>query len=94
MNRILIVSALAAVCTAAVALPAEASPPGQGCPGGASGFVLWDVTAEPYQVDNRVDESGNGDGLACAKPIYTVTDENGDPFQIYNFLDNQFPTAG
>jgi hypothetical protein len=76
----------------AICLPgsAQASPPGTSCPGGLSGFVLWDVSTEPYGVDNLVDEVGNNDGWACAKPIYVVTDEDGNPFQIYNFLDNMF----
>ena len=76
----------ACLTSPAAAIPADHT----GCPGGNSGFVLWDVAAEPYGVDNFVDERGNNDGLACARPTYTVTDENGDPFQIYNFLDNQF----
>ena len=76
----------------AICLPgsAQASPPGTSCPGGSSGFVLWDVSTEPYGVDNLVDEGGNNDGWACAKPIYVVTDDDGSPFQIYNFLDNKF----
>ena len=81
-----------AVAAFLICLPgsAHASPSGTACPGGSSGFVLWDVSAEPYGVDNLVDERGNNDGWACAKPIYTVLDENGGTFQIYNFLDNQF----
>lgn len=75
-----------------VGLPvaAHASPQGAGCPGGNSGFSLWDTSAEPYQVDNRVDAAGNQDDLVCAKPIYVTTDGSGQPFQIYNFLDNSF----
>ncbi len=69
---------------------AEASPSGAACPGGNTGFVLWDVTTEPYGVDNLVDQRGNQDGWACAMPIKVVTDEEGNPFQIYNFLDNKF----
>lgn len=90
-----IASALAAVtffiCLAA---PAQAFPPGNACPDGKSGFVLWDVNAEPYAVDNKVDEDGNNDGWACAQPTYVVTDEDGNPFQIYNFLDNKFQPHG
>ena len=76
-----------------VCLPgsALASPSWTACPGGgSSGFVLWDVSTEPYGVDNLVDERGNNDGWACAKPLYVVTDDDGSPFQIYNFLDNTF----
>ena len=71
--------------------PAQASASDTSCPGGNSQFVLWDVSTEPYGVDNLVDSRGNNDGWACAKPIYVVTDEDGNPFQIYNFLDNKFP---
>ena len=53
-------------------------------------FVLWEVSTEPYGADNVVDERGNNDGWACAKPIYVVTHDDGSPFQIYNFLDNRF----
>ena len=81
--------ATAALCCSAS--PSYASPDrAAGCPPGNGGFVLWDVSAEPYGVDNAVDEKGNNDGWVCARPIYTVTDENGDPFQIYNFIDNRF----
>ena len=45
---------------------------------------------KPYGADNLVDEAGNNDGWVCAKPIYVVTDDDGSPFQIYNFLDNKF----
>lgn len=62
---------------------------GDGCPPGHSGYLLWDVSAEPYHVDNMVDEHGNADGWVCAKPGKAVTDENGDPFQLYNFIDNR-----
>jgi hypothetical protein len=81
-----------AVAAFLVCLPgsAQASPSGMSCPVAASGFVVWDVDAEPYGVDNLVDESGNNDGWACAKPIYVVIDDDGSPFQIYNFLDNKF----
>ena len=83
----------AAAVTLFICLPgsAQASPSGTACPGGDSRFVLWEVSTEPYGVDNFVDERGNNDGWACAKPIYLVTDEDGNPFQIYNFLDNKFP---
>jgi hypothetical protein len=70
--------------------PAQASQSaGSGCPPGNSGFVLWDVSTEPYQVDNAVDEQGNGDGRVCALPGKVVTDEDGNPFQLYNFIDNR-----
>ncbi len=93
MSKIVIgvVAAAVLVCLPA---PAQASRSGTSCPGGNSGFVMWDVSTEPYGVDNLVDERGNNDGWACAKPIYSVTDEAGNPFQIYNFLDNQFPAKG
>jgi hypothetical protein len=93
MSRVAIVSAAVAFSTC-LATPVHASPSGDACPGGRSQFVLWDVSTEPYGVDNLVDERGNNDGLACAKPIYSVVDEEGNPFQIYNFLDNSFPSRG
>ncbi|GAA2132196.1 hypothetical protein [Nocardioides bigeumensis] len=94
MSRFAIGAAAVAAVLASLPAAAQATPSGTSCPGGASDFVLWDVTAEPYGVDNLVDESGNADGWACAKPIYVVTDDEGNPFQIYNFLDNKFQPQG
>ncbi len=54
--------------------------------------MLWDVSAEPYKVDNAVDEQGNNDGWACAQPKKVVIDEDGNPFQFYNFIDNRVAT--
>jgi hypothetical protein len=88
----IITAAAAGFVLVSLSSPAQATSSGTACPGGDSGFVLWDVTTEPYGVDNLVDEKGNNDGKACAKPIYVTTDEDGNPFQIYNFLDNKFPT--
>jgi len=62
---------------------------GTSCPPGHSGYVLWDVSTEPYGVDNAVDEHGNSDGWVCAQPKKVVIDEDGNPFQIYNFIDNR-----
>jgi hypothetical protein len=90
MKKILAVSAVITCSLAVLASPAQANSSGTRCPVAPSGFALWDVSAEPYAVDNLVDELGNNDGWACARPIYTVIDENGEPFQIYNFLDNKF----
>ena len=67
--------------------PAQAT--GDGCPPGNSGYVLWDVSTEPYGADNAVDEQGNNDGWACALPRKVVIDEDGNPFQTYNFIDNR-----
>jgi hypothetical protein len=87
----LVISLAAAAILVWIPAQSQASRSGTDCPGGSSDFVLWDVSTEPYGVDNFVDERGNNDGWACAKPIYVVTDEEGNPFQIYNFLDNKFP---
>ena len=97
MNRVITSLAACLATTAGLGLlaaPADASPDGDGCPIEKSGFVLWDVDAEPYGADNFVDANGNGDGWVCARPIYVVTDENGEPFRIYNFLDNKFASRG
>jgi hypothetical protein len=89
-----ITGAAAALTLVCLAAPAQASPnpPGHGCPAGGGGFVLWDVSTEPYAVDNLVDEQGNNDGWACASPRKVVLDDNGEPFQIYNFIDNRVVT--
>ena len=75
-----------------LATPAQASPTAdRACPPGNSGYILWDVSTEPYGADNIVDEQGNGDDFACARPGKVVTDEDGNPFQLYNFIDNRVP---
>jgi hypothetical protein len=84
-----LITCLAAVPIALAVTPTTASAAGSSCPPGHSGFVLWDVTTEPYAVDNLVDERGNADGWACALPKKVVLDENGNPFQLYNFIDNR-----
>ena len=97
MNHVITALTAGLAATAGLGLlaaPAVASPDGDGCPIGTSGFILWDVNSEPYGADNFVDAKGNGDGWVCARPIHVVTDENGEPFQIYNFLDNKFPSRG
>lgn len=68
--------------------PAAAAPSATHCPPPASGYVIWDVSAEPYAVDNFVDELGNGNGVVCARPLYAVDDGSGGLFQIYNFIDD------
>jgi hypothetical protein len=88
-------AAVAAVLLS-LAAPAQVSAAADSlCPPGNSGYILWDVSTEPYRADNIVDEQGNDDGFACARPGKVVTDEDGNPFQFYNFIDNRVPlTAG
>ena len=62
---------------------------GQFLPQGQQRLLLWDVTTEPYGTDNLVDAHGNADGWVCALPLKVVLDENGNPFQLYNFIDNR-----
>jgi len=94
MNRAitgLALSLAAAASLTSLTSPTYASPgTGDGCPPGNGDFVLWDIRTEPYGVDNFVDAAFNNDGWVCARPTHVVTDENGDPFQIYNFIDNIF----
>ena len=70
------------------AAPYVAATPGGHCPEGNSGFRLWPTSTEPYRVDNLVDDRGNQNGMVCAKPGDVVIDENGQPFQLYNFIDD------
>src|SRR4051794_11663529 len=87
MKGITALAALGGTCTVLAATPGHAA--GSSCPPGNSGYVLWDVAAQPYGADNQVDEHGNADGWVCAGPKKVVLDENGNPFQIYNFIDNR-----
>ena len=83
-----IVMGLAAVASIfCLAAPAQATSP-NACPPANGRNILWDVNTEPYQADNFVDEHGNNDGLVCARPTRVVIDEDGNPFQYYNFIDN------
>jgi hypothetical protein len=68
---------------------AGADPVGGNCPNETSGFVVWDVDTQPYQVDNAVDANGNGDGIVCAKPVDSLTFVfEGQTFQVYNFIED------
>ena len=87
MNKLITGLAAAGIICAFAPSPATAA--GSLCPSGGSGYVLWDVTTGPYAVDNAVDEHGNADGWVCAQPKKIVLDENGLPFQTYNFIDNR-----
>ena len=89
MNKLII--SLAAAGFICAITPAAAAPatPGHSCPAEDIVFVLWDVNTEPYAADNAVDEAGNADGWVCAQPHKIVLDEDGNPFQIYNFIDNR-----
>jgi hypothetical protein len=92
-----IIAGLAAVTAGVLSLAtsAQASQAAhRGCPPGNSGFILWDVSTEPYGEDNRVDAVGNSDGYACARPGPVITDEDGNPFQLYLFIDNRVPLTG
>ena len=69
-----------------VTAQAPAAPSHRGCP---PSFTSWDVSTQPYQVDNQVDAEGNGDGFVCAKPLDSKTFQvAGQTYQIYNFIDN------
>ncbi len=87
MNRF--VTGLTALTILAAVIPAAASASGQSCPPGNSGYVLWDINTQPYQADNAVDERGNGDGWVCATPKKVVVEADGNPLQVYNFIDNR-----
>jgi hypothetical protein len=82
------VGALTATVAFAVGVTAQApaAPAHRGCP---PSFTFWDVSTQPYQVDNQVDAEGNGDGLVCAKPLDAKTFQvGGQTYQIYSFIDN------
>lgn len=58
------------------------------CPPSVSGYIYWDVTTEPYQADNNVDEQGNNNGVACALPTKKTFELDGVVYTIYNFIDD------
>ena len=58
------------------------------CPPPQSGYIVWDVATEPYQADNNVDEQGNNNGLACARPTRKTVEVDGVIYTIYNFIDD------
>ena len=58
------------------------------CPPPVSGYIYWDVTTEPYQADNNVDERGNNNGVACALPGKKTFELDGVVYTIYNFIDD------
>ena len=86
MKRKLLATVIAAVWLAPVSA-ASAAPTGTShCPAPVSGYISWDTSAEPYQVDNAVDHNGNG--TVCAKPTKYTFEEGGTTYVIYNFIDD------
>jgi hypothetical protein len=75
-------AALLIVSPAANAVPTGSSH----CPVPTSGFMSWDTSAEPYEVDNLVDLNGNG--VVCAKPTNKTFTESGVIYTIYQFIDD------
>jgi hypothetical protein len=70
-----------------VAPAANAAPTGtSSCPAPASGYISWDTSTQPYEVDNAVDRNGNG--MVCAKPTNKTFTEDGVTYTIYNFIDD------
>ena len=66
---------------------ANAAPTGSShCPVPTSGYISWDTSTEPYEVDNRVDLDGNG--VVCAWPSDKTFTEGGVTYTIYNFIDD------
>jgi hypothetical protein len=50
------------------------------------------VRTAPYQVDDAIAASGNGNGWVCARPVddqVFVVDANS--YQVYNFIDDVIP---
>jgi|tagenome__1003787_1003787.scaffolds.fasta_scaffold20980906_2 hypothetical protein len=84
MRTILVSSVL--VLGVAASGPAAARTPGGHCPPSAT---VWDVgDTSVYAADNLTDEMGNGNGIVCALAKKLVLDENGEWFQMYQFIDD------
>lgn len=66
-----------------------ATPKGGNCPVGTSGFIVWDVSTQPYQVDDAIDANGNNNGLVCAKAVDSLTFViEGQTYPVYNFIED------
>lgn len=86
MKKLLIQTTVTAALVIATTPAALAAPPDDGC---ARGYELWDVAAEPYTVDNAIDEQGNADGAVCARQLgQGVSIAVGVDFPVYQFTDN------
>jgi hypothetical protein len=73
-----------------VALPASSAQADPNpCPGGESGFVLWDVAAVPYGADNFVDAAGNANGWVCARELPRTFVQGGVEYPLQNFIDDR-----
>jgi hypothetical protein len=87
MKAVLCLAVVAGALVAANTV--AATPAGGNCPTSTSGFIVWDISAEPYHVDNAVDGNGNGNGQVCAKPVDSQTFvSGGQTYQVYNFIDD------
>ena len=87
MNKFLACGVLVVGMMAAPGV-ASARSDGGHCPPPVSGYVVWDVTTAPYQADNNVDEQGNNNGFACARPTTKTVEIDGVVYRIYNFIDD------
>lgn len=86
MRTMLITTAATAALLLPGATPVLAATPTGGC---AAGFLHWTATTEPYQVDDAVDEAGNGDGYVCARALGEGhAKQFGVDATIYMFTDN------
>lgn len=94
----------AAAATAAVALagPAQAAPPSNGCPSSWTRIhYATDLPAGVYQVPAQVDspqnsysfghQPGNDNGYVCALPL---GNRSFDGYQLYNFMDDSLLGEG
>ncbi len=87
MKRKLLVVLGVAAAPFVVSPTALATPTGTSeCPASTSGYISWDTSTDPYQVDNAVDRNGNG--VACAKPTKFTFVLDGVTYVIYNFIDD------
>lgn len=70
--------------------PALAAPPtGSWC---AAGWERWDVTAEPYKMDDAADENSNG--TVCARALGEGhSKRRGVTATIYMFADDVWPAS-
>jgi hypothetical protein len=88
MKRIALSLIAGGILTVGCVGPASATSPYTGCPAAYQTWIVGSMTP-PYHADSHVDESGNNDGIVCAKQIDDKTFESGgQTYPLYNFIDN------
>jgi hypothetical protein len=75
------------------ATPSGSTPPQSGCPASASLVAVQPLTDAGYGLPAALDGAGNQDGKICAFPLPEAVAKNQTVEIIYQFFENNLPSA-